>query len=273
MQTLEIINVGQAPNDGTGEDHRSAFQKVNANFGKVAEGVGEVGAAAQSATAAAQAAGQVAAGAIPASEKGEVGGVAPLDGAGKVPAAHLPEQEEFIPMAQKGVAEGVATLGTDGKVNPSQLPNAVDAIPLAQKGQPGGVATLDEAGFVPKSQSRVDVEQLASDYAVLNEAIQTLHGQMSQVSGVGQSLQDVTANRAGGVVYTNSTNRPIFVYVYGVSTTSLGYLFVAVNASPVGLYSYPQVGATLAGCFVVPAGATYNIDPGNANISKWREYR
>lgn len=71
MQTLEIINVGQAPNDGKGEDFRSAFQKVNANFAKTAEGIGEVGAAAQAAS-------ELAAAAIPASARNTAGGVAGL---------------------------------------------------------------------------------------------------------------------------------------------------------------------------------------------------
>lgn len=145
MQTLDTINLGQTPNDGTGDEHRTAFQKVNANFGKVVEGIGEVGDAAQAAS-------QLASEAIPAVEIGVAGGVAPLDDAGKIPAEHLPEQEGFIPMAQKGAPEGVATLGVDGKVTPGQLPNAVDAIPLAQKGQPGGVATLDTEGLVPEDQ-------------------------------------------------------------------------------------------------------------------------
>lgn len=145
MQTLDTINLGQTPNDGAGDEHRTAFQKVNANFGKVVEGIGEVGDAAQAAS-------QLASEAIPAVEIGVAGGVAPLDDAGKVPAEHLPELEEFIPMAQKGAPEGVATLGVDGKVTPGQLPNAVDAIPLAQKGLPGGVATLDTEGLVPEDQ-------------------------------------------------------------------------------------------------------------------------
>ncbi len=152
MQTLDTIKLGQTPNDGTGDEHRTAFQKVNANFDKVVEGIGEVGDAAQDAADAAQAAGQLASEAIPAVEKGNAGGVAPLDDAGKVPAEHLPELEEFIPMAQKGAPEGVATLGEDGKVTPGQLPNAVDAIPLAQKGQPEGVATLNAQGMIPESQ-------------------------------------------------------------------------------------------------------------------------
>lgn len=32
MQTLEMINVGQSPNDGTGEPHRDAFEKINRNM-------------------------------------------------------------------------------------------------------------------------------------------------------------------------------------------------------------------------------------------------
>jgi len=152
MQTLEIINVGQAPNDGSGDDHRKAFQKVNANFDKAVEGIGEVAAAAQEAAEAAETAGQLAADAVPSDAVGVAGGVAPLDSAGKVPGQYLPEQEEFIPMAQKGAADGVATLGSDGKVTPEQLPNAVDAIPLAQKGEAGGVATLDNEGQVPAAQ-------------------------------------------------------------------------------------------------------------------------
>ncbi|WP_312538247.1 phage tail protein [Achromobacter mucicolens] len=145
MQTLDPINVGQAPNDGTGDDHRKAFQKVNANFDKAVEGIAEVGEAAQAAS-------DTAAAAIPATEKGVAGGVASLDAEGKIPAQYLPEDGAFIPLAQKGVAEGVATLGEDGKVTPGQLPNAVDAIPLAEKGQAGGVATLDADGLVPETQ-------------------------------------------------------------------------------------------------------------------------
>ncbi len=164
MQTLEIINVGEAPNDGTGDEHRTAFQKVNANFGKIVEGFAEVDSAihevsnsaqaaadaAQAAGDAAQAAAQAAGAAIPASQKGELGGVAPLNSEGKLPEEYLPD--EFIPVDERGVAGGVATLGVDGKVSPEQLPNAVDAIPLAEKGQAGGVATLDPDGLVPADQ-------------------------------------------------------------------------------------------------------------------------
>ena len=172
MQTLDTINVGQEPNDGKGEDHRSAFQKVNANFDKVVEGVGQVDSAVQAAAQAAQAAGEVAAAAIPETEKGSADGVAPLDSDGKLPVAHLPavfipKDEKgaaggvapldsdgklpegylpavFIPKDEKGAAGGVATLGTDGKVTPQQLPNAADAIPMSEKGAASGVASLDE---------------------------------------------------------------------------------------------------------------------------------
>lgn len=143
MQTLENINFGQAPNDGTGDELRTAFQKTHTNFGRIAEGVEAV-------EETAAAAGQLAGEALPAAARGGADGVAPLNSQAKVPAEYLPD--DFIPMGQKGVAEGVATLGADGKVTPEQLPNAVDAIPLAEKGQPGGVATLDSEGLVPGTQ-------------------------------------------------------------------------------------------------------------------------
>lgn len=118
MQTLEIINVGQAPNDGTGDDNRRAFQKANANFGKVVEGISE-------ATSAAQEAGEVAAAAIPATAKGVAGGVATLDGAGRVPTAQL---ALAVTVAQKGAAGGVAQLDADGRLPAAQLPAVTQAL-------------------------------------------------------------------------------------------------------------------------------------------------
>lgn len=142
MQTLENINVGQAPNDGTGDDNRKAFQKVNANFSKVVEGVGE-------AATAAQEAGEVAAAAIPATAKGRAGGVATLGDDGKVSPDQLPNAVDAIPLVQKGAAGGVATLNGAGQVPADQLTLAVLA---AQKGAAGGVAQLDGVGRLPAGQ-------------------------------------------------------------------------------------------------------------------------
>ncbi|MFY3167375.1 phage tail protein [Achromobacter xylosoxidans] len=143
MQLLKPINVGQAPNDQTGDTLRDAMGLVNENFAKTRAGVE----AAEVATAAAQ---RKADAAIASAEKGAAGGVTPLDAAGKVPAAHLPPPA--IPLSQKSAPGGVAPLDEDGRVPVDHLPVPVASVPLAEKGQPGGVATLAADGKVPFAQ-------------------------------------------------------------------------------------------------------------------------
>ncbi len=152
MQELEHIGVGQQANDGTGDPLRDGMAKVNANFTKVQAGVDAVESGVGQAQATAIAAKSVADGAVPATQKGMAGGVAPLDAGGKVPAEHLPELADYIPVDQIGVAGGVAPLDGTGKVPAANLPAAADSIPLTEKGSAGGVATLDNAGQVPVAQ-------------------------------------------------------------------------------------------------------------------------
>ncbi len=174
MEQLEQIPIGQQANDGTGDPLRNGMAKVNANFAKVQAGVDAVELTAMNAAQTATEAKTTADAAIPAAQKGMAGGVAPLDATGKVPAAHLPVQGDYIPAEEKGAAGGVAPLdagtkvpvanlpvgtaggvaplGADGKVPAINLPAAEDSIPLSQKGQPGGVATLDTGGKVPAGQ-------------------------------------------------------------------------------------------------------------------------
>ena len=87
---------------------------------------------------------------IPATQKGQAGGVATLDDSGKVPASQLPSMD-YVPNSQKGAAGGVATLDGSGKVPSAQLPS-MDYIPTSQKGAASGVAELDSTGRVPSSQ-------------------------------------------------------------------------------------------------------------------------
>lgn len=174
MEQLEQIPIGQQANDGTGDPLRNGMAKVNDNFTKVQTGVDAVELTAVQAAQTATEAKTTADAAIPAAQKGMAGGVAPLDATGKVPAAHLPVQGDYIAAEEKGAADGVAPLdagtkvplanlpvGTaggvapldaSGKVPAANLPAAEDSIPLSQKGQPGGVATLDTGGKVPAGQ-------------------------------------------------------------------------------------------------------------------------
>ncbi|WP_025137422.1 tail fiber protein 2 [Achromobacter sp. DH1f] len=164
MQILKPIKVGQAPNDQTGDTLRDAMVVVNENFTKTRSGVDAV----EVAVAAAQ---RKADAAIPAAEKGAAGGVTPLDAAGKVPAAHLPEPA--IPLAQKAAPGGVAPLDEGSRVPVDFLPVTEPAVPLAQKGQPGGVATLAADGKITPLQlpDLIPVAEKAQPYGVATLAV------------------------------------------------------------------------------------------------------
>lgn len=112
---------------------------------------------------------------IPLSQKGAVGGVASLDGTGKVPTSQLPaasggdavesvngdvgpnvvldysdvgaaasaHTHSYVPTAEKGVANGVATLDSGGKLPSAQLPDIASGV-TSVNGETG-VVVLDAA--------------------------------------------------------------------------------------------------------------------------------
>lgn len=100
--SIKKINVGAVQNDGTGDQLRDAFVKVNENFEELESSVGSVSAANAAALrdrathTGQQAIGTVAGlqaaldARILASAKGSANGVASLDGGGKVPESQLP---------------------------------------------------------------------------------------------------------------------------------------------------------------------------------------
>lgn len=90
--------------------------------------------------------------------------------------------------------------------------------------------------------------------------------------GVGQTWQDVTASRALGTTYTNTTGRPIMVYVGSTSaTTSSSFLTVSGIQLPI---SQGQVGGGVfkeVSIAIVPPGATYSATA--SALEKWVELR
>lgn len=82
--------------------------------------------------------------------------------------------------------------------------------------------------------------------------------------GVGQTWQDVTASRVSGTTYTNTTGKPIQVYVNGNGT---GSPVVVVNGVQI---AYDTVNYFVPPTFIVPNGATYSV---TVAISKWSELR
>ncbi|CUK06612.1 Uncharacterised protein [Achromobacter xylosoxidans] len=211
MQLLKPINVGQAPNDQTGDTLRDAMALVNENFAKTRAGVE----AAEVATAAAQ---RKADAAIASAEKGAAGGVTPLDAAGKVPAAHLPPPA--IPLSQKSAPGGVAPLDEDGRVPVDHLPVPVASVPLAEKGLPGGVATLGANGKITPAQLP----------ALIPSA------EKAQPNGVATLAQDglIVANQLPPLVPASDKGRPGGVATLGADGRVPALQLAAVPSSEKG---------------------------------------
>ena len=159
-----------------------------------------------------------------------------LDSNGQVPMDVLPA----------GVANGLATLDTGAKVPMAQLP----------VGAAGGLATLDQ-------NSTLTATQMPASYVAL----------LAAAFGYGQSLQNVTGSRAANVTYTNSTGRPISIYISGYTTVANGSFAIYVGSALASLLFHPYSGGALGANAVVPAGATYLLQIDNFSITAWLEYR
>jgi len=94
--------------------------------------------------------------------------------------------------------------------------------------------------------------------------------------GVGQSWTDVTASRAIGTTYTNSTGKPIEVIVSGLGNGANGLWGITLN-SAVTFFS-PSTATTgywTVICFIVPNGNTYLLTQqgATATMQNWSELR
>jgi len=142
--------------------------------------------------------------------------------------------------------ENSVELDSNGQVPMAQLP----------VGSAGGLATLDQ-------NSTLTATQMPASYVAL----------LAAAFGYGQSLQNVTASRAVDVTYTNSTGRPISIYIRGDTTAANGSLILNVGGAIAGRSFHPVSGAFLGLNAIVPAGAIYIVATDNVSIIDWLEYR
>ena len=146
------------------------------------------------------------------------------------------------------------------------------------------LATLT-GGLVPVSQLP-DATTTVKGAVVLNDTLtststtQALTAAQGKVLrdrdfGVGQTWQDVTAWRALGTTYTNSTGKPIYVIVVNEFQNNADPIEVFVNN--IKLLSVDKgngVGWLGDTSFVVPAGQTYKVTKDiYSNIKSWVELR
>jgi hypothetical protein len=108
--------------------------------------------------------------------------------------------------------------------------------------------------------SKINTNSLA-DQGVTSPKAETL----MQPIGVGQTWQDVTASRAVGTTYTNSTGRPIGLYAVSASS-AWGLVINGTTLVAGGTYTSQVVMA-----MTIPAGATYSLTSGT--LGKWLELR
>ena len=97
----------------------------------------------------------------------------------------------------------------------------------------------------------------------------------SQVFGVGQTWQDVTASRALGTIYTNTTGKPIMVSVR-INTTSVAS--IRTTGGTIMAQEYNGINtSTIAVSLVaiVPPSSTYyaQSDSGTNTLIYWAELR
>lgn len=93
-----------------------------------------------------------------------------------------------------------------------------------------------------------------------------------QPLGVGQTMQSVVGSRARNTTYTNTTGRPIAVYIAVVTLSGtaasllIDGLTVAVDAGST------NIGSNLSA--IVPAGSTYRLSTtGTPTVNHWVELR
>ena len=94
------------------------------------------------------------------------------------------------------------------------------------------------------------------------------------VAGSVQGLTDVLASRALGTTYTNSTGRPIVVYI-AVSATTNPDFSVVLNSFTVTDAAVAGVASRVGFSFIVPNGYTYSVvrNAGTATLTRWVEIR
>jgi hypothetical protein len=91
----------------------------------------------------------------------------------------------------------------------------------------------------------------------------------------GQTWQNLTASRAYGTTYTNTTGKPILVSISGSTISAVASSVVfTVDGAAHGAFGMSQAGGiTNGGTIIVPAGSTYSASSGNFSLGRWSELR
>jgi hypothetical protein len=166
--------------------------------------------------------------------------------------------------------------------------NQLDETNLISTTAEGGAGAADSANVIYSTTARTSVayrvigfidstQTTAGTWATAPSTIQGVGGQaLAALSSVGysQTYSDVTASRATGTTYYNTTGRPIFVTAY---TTQASYTYtrptvngLTISQQGSGATGFSQFSAVW---FIVPPNQSYSIAVTNGALVSWYELR
>lgn len=159
--------------------------------------------------------------------------------------------------------KAVSTEGNVTLTGPLSVPAGAAGAQVPRRSEVVGISGDESIGGVKTFTSRPKVPAGAT----LDEVPQA-----QEIFGKSQSWQAVT--RLNGTTYTNTTGKPIVLYMTGVTATAAGFVAITIDGLRVTTNSYAPTGTAAIGCVaVVPPGLTYSVIWGDMSSTTAREYR
>ena len=185
-----------------------------------------------------------------------------------------------------GIKLGHATVQTVAANNPTATAARTYPVQVNSTGQAvvnvpwaNAVYVLPEAttsilGGVKLATVNMAIAGTDNKAAVTPEGLQAaIEAKVKKGLGDGQTWQNLTASRAGGTTYTNTTGRSIFVRIT-IETTWPGTRGIYVDGSPVDIQQNNSVvNSTMSLLAIVPAGSTYSVTAASPSFTRWIELR
>ena len=168
---------------------------------------------------------------------------------------------------------GVATLsgiafgnGTSAftAASTAQVLAVVGVLPVANGGSGVSSVTAGSIQVGAGTSAQTEVAPSTSGNVLTSNGTAWTSAAPSGGLGVSQTWQNMSASRAAGTTYTNSTGKPIFVYIVFGLAPSCTLTVSGVTTSGANSYS--------TSCFIVPNGGTYSVGSTNG-ASSWLELR
>ena len=179
-----------------------------------------------------------------------------------------PDSSSGIVTVPKVIASGETITIPAGRV--AVLPNVVV----------DGTLNIDGEVFIPSGATLGDLDaQLAlkadTSYVNAQLGLKANTADLKEI-GVNQTVQTFTVGtqRVAGTTYTNSTGKPIEIYIYASSAGGGWQSSLTVNGiltQVIGNTS--NQGEFMSFSSIIPNGATYVVGNSGAIISSWKELR